>query len=546
MPAEFPTLTDLVQEEQILLESATKDLVDNSSPTLLQSDQDLNKIIPEPLPSALNNDLGSTSVAVSLTATNNSVFIGTTASSSQTSLKYPYFRPLYLIEGTPKSDYLTDTPNNDLILARGGDDYVIAWRGGNDQIYGEEGNDFLYAGAGDDNVYGGNGNDRIYGSSGNDYLYGDSIYYYYYPYATLSADALNTTASVNSSVFKPYPYPSWGDDSIYGGTGRDYIYGGGGNDSIDGGSDNDVIYGDSGSNYYSYSYTNVWYPDPYAYFVGGNDTLKGGSGNDIISGEDGNDSLDGGSGNDSLYGGSGNDSLYGQSGNNYLDGGNGDDKIQGGDGNDTIVGSRANYFFNYLDTRILSTTDTPLQTDAQSTNNNFNITATFATTNNLKSDLADIFIDRPILFSDQDVLTGGKEADKFVFYNRYNGVDTITDFNRDQGDQIQIDRFGFGSGFTISPLSPLVATSDVFTPVVSELTISSGLTKGGSGLTPGILKEEQFTLGISAGDANDRFIYNDKTGDLFFDIDGNGSQGQVKFAQLSGAPNLTYKDIFII
>ncbi|BAY24889.1 hypothetical protein NIES2100_46870 [Calothrix sp. NIES-2100] len=576
-PNLLPNLVELSPEDQQLVNSGIETRTEKSDATSLssKSEEEIKNLLPEPPPSSqtvVPNGSESKFTNVSITGTTTSVTgVVESYSTGKTPVKYPYFRPLYLIEGTSESDYLTDTRNNDLILARGGDDYVIAWRGGSDQIYGEEGNDFLFAGAGDDYVYGGNGNDRVYGSSGNDFLYGDSIYYYP-PYLTLdTASVANTAtldttqASFDSSLSKPYPSVTWGDDRIYGGTGNDYIYGGGGNDYIEGGSNDDVIYGDSGNNY-SYSYLNAI--SPYPYTVGGNDTIKGGSGNDIIYGEDANDSLYGGSGNDSIYGGSGNDNIYGESGNDYLDGGSSKDQIDGGDGNDTIVGSNQTFFWSYVDTPILNSTDTSVAAVdtpiagstgisvaavAVSTGKTANITAKVVSADNLELDLTKkiLPIEPPISDSDQDVLTGGKGADKFVFYDEYSGVDAIADFNSNEGDQIQVSRSGFSDGLFYAVGDGF--TKDIDNGLIQEIGsgvtkgIGSGFTKGvASGLTLGILKEEQFTLGTSASDASDRFIYNNKTGDLFFDRDGNGSQKQVQFAQLSGAPNLTYKDIFII
>ncbi|MBD2359130.1 hypothetical protein H6G41_31850 [Tolypothrix sp. FACHB-123] len=420
-------LPDLSLEDQQLVLSFANQLTDKSSPIQLQSNQDIKKLLPEPLPS---------SEKISLTVQNDSgsVFTSSSITINTTASKYPYFPPSYLIEGTPKSDYLTDTSNNDLILAGSGNDWAIAWRGGSDIIYGEAGNDFLYAGAEDDYVYGGNGNDSIHGSGGNDFLYGDSTSYSYQVYIRE-----NTATDSETSLLS-----SWGDDRINGGTGNDYIDGGGGNDKID-----------------------------------------------------------------------------------------------GSDGDDTIVGSNQRLVLRSLDTPSFETV-AQVANIRDAVREKVNLTAERFTIDNLKLSTdstkitPDIVTDQSIAESDRDTLTGGNGADTFVFYNQDNGIDTIADFNADEGDRIQVSRSGFGDG--------------LFYPVGGEFIDDSGeLTKNTvSGLSLGLLKPEQFILGTSAAHANDRFIYNDKTGDLFFDIDGTGSQKQVQFAQLSGAPNLTYQDIFII
>ncbi|MBF8795487.1 type I secretion C-terminal target domain-containing protein, partial [Pseudomonas monteilii] len=154
----------------------------------------------------------------------------------------------------------------------------------------------------------------------------------------------------------------------------------------------------------------------------GNDTVKGGDGHDIIFGDlisfdaiPGNgieamqayvagrlgttaDQIDGralhkyisehvsefdvsgsNDGSDTLLGGDGNDILFGQGGNDYLDGGKGNDVLLGGTGNDTLIGGQGN-----------------------------------------------------------DVLVGGGGADIFMWKAGDTGHDVIKDFNRDQGDRLDL------------------------------------------------------------------------------------------------------------
>ncbi|MGD1912353.1 MAG: calcium-binding protein, partial [Rivularia sp. (in: cyanobacteria)] len=96
-----------------------------------------------------------------------------------------------------------------------------------------------------------------------------------------------------------------------------------------------------------------------------------------------------------------------------------------------------------------------------------------------------------------DTLVGGTGADRFRFNSTSEGIDTITDFNEGSIDQILIDQSGFGGGLTI-----------------------------------GIIDVSQLFIGSSASSSSHRFIYDDSTGDLFFDADGNGSAAQVQFANL--------------
>jgi Ca2+-binding RTX toxin-like protein len=169
-------------------------------------------------------------------------------------------------------------------------------------------------------------------------------------------------------------------------------------------------------------------------------TLFSGRGDDDVTGGAGRDTLDGGSGNDMIWGGSGNDRLSGGTGADLLVGGFGADRMDGGTGNDTL----------------LSRSDAGEMVAAQ-------------------DGKTQIFADETAAFkSVNDTMTGGKGADTFRFEGLVNakdeivakhvnadgtidwhgvtgennavhdhwvdgfGNDTITDFNRAQGDKIEI------------------------------------------------------------------------------------------------------------
>ncbi|MBW4455804.1 MAG: hypothetical protein KME55_25620 [Nostoc indistinguendum CM1-VF10] len=115
-------------------------------------------------------------------------------------------------------------------------------------------------------------------------------------------------------------------------------------------------------------------------------------------------------------------------------------------------------------------------------------------------------------YNGKDILTGGSGRDRFYFDSPAEGVDTIKDFNRGESDRFEFQR---GNGFD-------------------------------GGLNPGVLPANQFVLGSSAKDADDRFIYDPSKGNLFFDVDGNGSSQQILFAKLSNNPSLMSSDIDIL
>src|SRR5215510_539145 len=168
--------------------------------------------------------------------------------------------------------------------------------------------------------------------------------------------------------------------------------------------------------------------------------LFAGRGADSVAGMAGNDMLSGGDGNDKVWGGSGNDTLDGGAGNDLLVGGFGADRMTGGNGSDVL----------------LSRSDAGEMVAEQ-------------------DGTTQIFADETAAFKAvNDTLTGGRGADTFRFEGMVNakdeivakhvnadgtidwngvtgennavhdhwvdgfGNDVIRDFNRAQGDKIEI------------------------------------------------------------------------------------------------------------
>jgi len=67
-----------------------------------------------------------------------------------------------------------------------------------------------------------------------------------------------------------------------------------------------------------------------------------------------------------------------------------------------------------------------------------------------------------------------------------------------------------------------------------------------TGLGFGALPAGAFVTGTVAADADDRILYDNATGNLFFDADGNGAGAAVQFATLQGHPTLTASDFTVI
>jgi Ca2+-binding RTX toxin-like protein len=156
----------------------------------------------------------------------------------------------------------------------------------------------------------------------------------------------------------------------------------------------------------------------------GNDRLTGGEGNDDIRGGDGDDTINGDDGNDTIFANQGNDLIHGGTGNDDIQAGQGDDSVDGGSGNDTIDGgTTGNDWLNG---------DTGNDTLTGSTGN--------------------------------DTLSGGSGNDDFIFSTiPTNGSDTITDFNLNQGDRMNI------SGTTVSALANTTAGTAITLNTTAEL-----------------------------------------------------------------------------
>lgn len=113
----------------------------------------------------------------------------------------------------------------------------------------------------------------------------------------------------------------------------------------------------------------------------------------------------------------------------------------------------------------------------------------------------------------RDILTGGKGRDVFVFDtkpNKKTNLDKITDFSV-KDDTIHLAKSAF-----------------------SKISKKGGLAKSA------------FWQGDEAHDANDRIIYNKKTGALFYDQDGTGAKAAIQFATVNKNLKMTASDFFVM
>ncbi len=384
-------------------------------------------------------------------------------------------------DGTNGPDPINGSPDADTIFGLLGDDVIIGG-GGNDQIHaGPErqlfpnitDNDLVY---GDD--VGGASNDTIYAGYGNDRIFGD-----------------NPQSSTG------------GSDLIYGDSGKDEIYGGHGSDYLDGGEGDDVLFGDSGGGQFGEDVLVGGIGSDRMVGGAGNDLYDVDNANDVVEEEafagSGHDTVRSrisytlsanvedlalvetavqGTGNsldNRIYGNAADNVISGNAGNDFLFGGAGNDTISGATGSDTanFTGQYTAYNTSFTSTgaiQITGTDGTDLLTgieriefggggfynvrvgdgqDNRLTANpdvwsflfggggNDTLTGGNGNDNLAGSSGNDVLIGG----NGSDILTGGVGADKFRFNVKSEGIDLIKDFNRGEGDKIEIVKSSFGA-----------------------------------------------------------------------------------------------------
>jgi Ca2+-binding RTX toxin-like protein len=282
-----------------------------------------------------------------------------------------------------------------------------------DNIHGFGGNDLVLGRAGNDFLDGGIGFDRIFGHAGKDFLFGRA-----------------------------------GNDILDGGVGADRMEGGAGNDLfiVDNVADQTVEASNAGidtvRSFVTFTLAtqleNLLLVGANAISGFGNaqnNRLTGNNANNVLSDPSllSNDILDGRGGNDHLFAGHGNDSLIGGTGRDSLHGGRGNDTLNAGTGNDFLFGGEV--------TMPLSGTDHDRMNGGAG---NDTLIGGFGA----------------------DRLTGGTGADSFVYQNQgqsnpspFAGVDLILDFDRSEGDKINLRLIDADSGLAGNQAFSFIGTA---------------------------------------------------------------------------------------
>lgn len=273
----------------------------------------------------------------------------------------------------------------------------------------------------------------------------------------------------------------------------DIVYGGTGNDTFEVSTFHSDYYGEDGNDTF--------------YSAGFNNLFDGGSGTDVVSYELQDDDpdlagygvfVDLGNGYsytrgtdfeeilvsiENAVGSGASDVIYGSAGANRLWGSAGNDYINGDSGNDRLYGEDGNdRLYGGGGNDILS---------GGSGN------------------------DRLYGNSGNDILSGGSGSDRFVFNSTLSAtsnVDQITDFNV-ADDTIELD-------------------NAIFTRLGADGALSSSMFVNN-------------TTGM-ARDSNDYILYDNTSGELFYDSNGSANGGRVLFAELDAGLALTYRDFLVV
>jgi len=467
--------------------------------------------------------------------------------------------------------------------------------GGDDVLEGNAGQDAMAGGAGDDDYYVENAGDAVAELADE----GDDAVYASVSYALAAGQSVELLAAASPGATTALNLTGNGlANSLIGNAGANQLNGGGGVDAMTGlggndtylvdhagdtavevaGGGTDIIYSavsyslNDGSEVESLS-TITWEATTALNLTGNglNNTLIGNAGRNLLNGAAGADTLFGREGNDVYfvdnagdrpieYAGQGVDVVYtsvsytlaantdveglatisfeattalnltgnglannmiGNDGANQLDGKSGADTMTGRAGNDKyLVDNALDRAFEAVGggTDVVYSAVSFTLTDAQEIEGLSTITweltnAINLTGNSLKNNLignagVNVLDGR----AGNDTLQGREGADSYAFTTVLgaNNVDVIL-------------------GFSSADDTIVLENNGVFV-----------------GLAGGALNANAFVIGTAAQDASDRIIYDQATGRLFFDADGNGAGAQIQFARLDAAPIIAASDFLVI
>jgi Ca2+-binding RTX toxin-like protein len=319
---------------------------------------------------------------------------------------------------------------------------------------------------------------------------------------------------------------SSGNDSLDAFNGNDKLYGNDGNDILSAGNCDDLFNGGAGSDTADYQQAsagvtlNLSNAQPQYNEGEGFDTLTG---IENLIGSRYKDSLTGNAVANTLNGGMGDDNLSSSAGNDLLIGEDGNDGLNGGAGNDTLLGGAGVDWGQFWSATAAVTIDLNLTTAQNTQGAGIDMLIGIENLNGtgfndlLKGNNLDNILlgnkgnDTLVGGAGDDILTGGEGKDTFVLSAApRSGTDRFNDFN---------------------PVQDTIQLENSFFPSLTRL---------------GVISKENFKVGKEASDGNDFIIYNDKSGALLYDPDGNGHNTALKIAVLGTHPTLSLADIVVV
>ena len=227
-------------------------------------------------------------------------------------------------------------------------------------------------------------------------------------------------------------------------------------------------------------------------------------------------------GSDQIRGNADTNYLYGFGGNDTLDGAAGDDQLWGGAGADSLIGGDGLDFARYDDgdwgNLSLRLDNAAFNSGAAAVGDTYSgieglvggagadLIIGNSAANWLYGQGGADYIDGQ---GGSDYLSGGAGADQFRFSTALGAgnIDTIADFQHGVDD--------------------ILLAQAIFAAIGASLTA------------------DEFRIGM-AQDANDFLLYNNITGQLFYDSNGNAAGGMVQFATVTAGTMLTFDDFIMV
>jgi Ca2+-binding RTX toxin-like protein len=395
------------------------------------------------------------------------------------------------------------------ILTGNGDDNTLTGLGGNDTLDGSGGDDTMVGGLGNDTYIVGQSGDVASENSGEGTdLVQSSVTF------TLGANVENLTltgaANINGTgnTLANTLLGNTGNNILDGKAGADTMKGGLGNDTyvVDNPGDVTTELAGQGTDTVQASITFTLANQLENLTLTGGGNING-TGNTIVNtllGNGGDNILDGKLGADTMEGGAGDDT--------YVVDNAGDIATElAGQGTDTVTASKTYTIANNVENLTL--------TGASNISGTGNVLDNILTGNGANNTLSGLGGDDQINggIGDDDIfggtgnddLTGGSGADKFRFDTALSAATNVDDL----------------LGYSVAD-DTILLDRDIFTGIAAN----------------GVLAASAFVNGTSAGDANDRIIYNSATGNIFYDADGNGAGAQIRFAIVADGTSLTSAD----